>query len=133
MILFDFFTPKNETFYLNSSSTIRQALEKFNYHKFTVISLVDENGKFVSTISEGDILRYINEVLHFDNSKFESVKLSDIEKYRPYQALNINTNIDDVYKLALDQNFIPLIDDRGMYIGILKRKTILEYLLRDKL
>lgn len=131
MNLFNFFTPKSQTFYLLSSSTLRQALEKFDYYKFTVISLIDSDGKFVSTVSEGDILRYIKNVLHFDLETAESVKLSEIEKYRQYKPLNISSPIEEAFQLSLDQNFIPLIDDRGMYIGILKRKTIIEYLINQ--
>ena len=133
MNLFNFFTPKDETFYLQSNSTVRQALEKFDAHKFSVVSLVDENGKFVGTISQGDILRFIKNVFNFDISKAESIKITEVEKYRPYKAINVESSIDEAIVLALDQNFVPIIDDRGIYIGILKRKTILEYLLVKKI
>jgi len=133
MNLFNFFTPKDETFYLQSNSTVRQALEKFDAHKFSVVSLVDEDGKFVGTISQGDILRFIKNVFNFDISKAESIKITEIEKYRPYKAINVESSIDEAIVLALDQNFVPIIDDRGIYIGILKRKTILEYLLVKKI
>ena len=133
MNLFNFFTPKDETFYLQSNSTVRQALEKFDAHKFSVVSLVDEDGKFVGTISQGDILRFIKNVFNFDISKAESIKITEVEKYRPYKAINVESSIDEAIVLALDQNFVPIIDDRGIYIGILKRKTILEYLLVKKI
>ena len=133
MNLFNFFTPKNETFYLQANSTVRQALEKFDAHKFSVVSLVDEDGKFVGTISQGDILRFIKNVYNFDIGKAESIKISEVEKYRPYKPINVESSIDEAIVLALDQNFVPIIDDRGIYIGILKRKTILEYLLVRKI
>ena len=52
-------TPKMKTFYLDEDSTIRQALEKFDYYKFSVVPLINQKGEFISTISEGDILRFI--------------------------------------------------------------------------
>ncbi len=59
-------TPKEDTFYLDSRSTIRQALEKYDYHKFTVVPLIDKEGHYITTLSEGDILRYIKNNSNFD-------------------------------------------------------------------
>ena len=59
MNIYDFFLPKSKTFYLEDNATIRQALEKFDYHKFSVVPVIDQDGKFITTISEGDILRFI--------------------------------------------------------------------------
>lgn len=133
MDIFNFFTPKARTFYMLESATIRQALEKFDYHKFTVVPLIDDKGKYISTVSEGDILRYIKNEAEFDISVAQSVRLKNIEKYRPYQAIDLRVSMDEVLKLSLDQNFIPLTDDRGLYIGILKRKDIIAYLYKNKL
>lgn len=120
-------TPKKKTFYLDSNATIRQALEKYDYHKFTVVPLIDKEGHYIETLSEGDILRYIKNNCHFDLGIAETELLENIEKYRPYKALDISSSIQDVIKLALEQNFIPMVDDRGMYIGIIKRKGIIKY------
>lgn len=125
-ILF-FLTPKNDTSFLESTCTIRQALEKMDYHKFTVIPLLDEEGKFISTISEGDILRFIKNNCNFNLEQAESVRLCEIERYRPYEALDVNVTIEEVFELSKSQNFIPIVDDRGVYIGIVKRKEIIEY------
>lgn len=127
MDIFQLFTPKSETFYLSTDSTIRQALEKFDFHKFTVVPLIDKDGKYVTSVSEGDILRYIKNHADFDVKKAENTLVSDIEKYRPYKALDMRTKAEDVLSLALEQNFIPLVDDRNCYIGIIKRKEILKF------
>ena len=121
-------TPKNQTFYLSKDSTIRQALEKMDIRKFTVIPLIDEDGKYISTISEGDILRYIKNNSNFNIKEAENIKVSEIESYRPYKALNSNADVQDVIEMSLNQNFIPMIDDRGMYIGIVKRKDVIAHL-----
>lgn len=124
-----FLTPKSETLYLNQNSTVRQTLENFDIHKYSVVPLIDDNGFFVSTISEGDILRFIKNSCKFDISVAEKMKIKDIELYRPYKALPISTPMDEVVRLALEQNFIPIVDDRGVYIGIVKRKSIIDFLL----
>ncbi len=121
-------TPKNQTSYLEINSTIRQALEKMDNRKFTVVPLLDSAGKYISTISEGDILRYIKNHENFDLKAAENVRVCDIEKYRPYVALNSNADVQDVIEMSLNQNFIPMVDDRGMYIGIVKRKDVIAHL-----
>ena len=130
--ILDFLTPKSKTFYIEGDPTIRQVVEKFDAHKFSVVAILDENGRFISTISEGDILRYIKNIKNFNLMIAESVRISDVERYRPYKALSINTSLGEVIKLSLEQNFIPVVDDRNMYIGIIKRKTIIDYLLENK-
>ena len=72
-------TPKKITFYLNENSTIRQALEKFDVHKFSVVPLVDDEGHYAGTLSEGDILRFIKNDVHFNIDDAEGVSIKDIE------------------------------------------------------
>lgn len=130
MNIISLLTPKEETFYLDSNSTIRQVLEKFDYHKFSVVPLIDKEGHYITTLSEGDILRFIKNSYDFDIKMAETV--GEVEKYRPYRALDISSTFVDVISLLVEQNFIPIIDDRGMYIGIIKRKGIIEYLAKNK-
>jgi CBS domain-containing protein len=128
--IMEFLTPKDETYFIDADSTIRQALEKFDYHKFSVVPLVDAEGKYCGTVSEGDILRFIKRNCNFDVDLAEDIKVLDIEKYRPYKSLDITCTLDEVVKLSLEQNFIPMVDGRGMYIGIIKRKEILLFLMK---
>lgn len=132
MNIFQFFTQKSNTYYLYTDCTIRQALEKFDVHKFSVVPLIDREGRYVTTVSEGDILRYIKNDADFSIKDAENTLVADISKYRPYKALDLRVPIKTVLLLSLEQNFIPLVDDRGMYMGILKRRAIIEYLYSEK-
>ena len=49
-ILF-FITPKAETAYIPDSCTLRQALEKMEYHKYTAIPILDKGGRYVGTLT----------------------------------------------------------------------------------
>lgn len=121
-------TPKKITFYLNEKCTIRQALEKFDAHKFSVVPLVDDEGKYVGTLSEGDILRFIKNEARFDIRIAENTLVKDIEHYRPYRSLSVDSLLNEFFALSLEQNFIPVVDDRDTFIGIIKRKEIIKYL-----
>lgn len=133
MNIISLLTPKEETFYLDSNSTIRQVLEKFDYHKFSVVPLIDKEGHYITTLSEGDILRFIKNSYDFNIKIAEGKTVDEVEKYRPYRALDISSTLVDVISLLVEQNFIPIIDDRGMYIGIIKRKGIIEHLAKNKI
>ena len=132
MNIFSILTPKSQTEFIEYDSTIRQALETFDFHKFSVVPLIDDEGKYVSTLSEGDILRYIKNECNFNIEVAENVKINTIEKYRTYKAITIDSEMDEVLQLSMNQNFIPIIDDRGMYIGIIKRKDIIELYIKEK-
>ena len=129
MSLFSIFTPKSETYYLTEDVTIRQAVEKFDFHKFSVVPLLAKDGTYITTVSEGDILRYIKNITHFDIKLAENTSVIDIEKYRPYKACANNVSDEEIFKLALEQNFVPIVDDRNLYIGIVKRKEIIKMMM----
>lgn len=123
--IIEYLTPKSETYYIDLDSTVRQALEKFDFHKFSVVSVIDKDGYFINTISEGDILRAIKNDFNFNMSVANKKKIENIPRYREYKALRVNSSLDEVIQLSINQNFIPITDDRGIYIGIIRRSTII--------
>lgn len=127
--IFEFLTPKEDTFFIESDSTLRQALEKFYFHKFTVVPILGDNGEFVGTISEGDLLRQIKSLGSFNLDSSEDISLMDIDRYRSYQSINVTASVAQVANLLLSQNFVPVVDDRGMFIGIIKRRSVMQYIV----
>lgn len=122
------FTPKSMTAFLNDSMTVRQAIELFDVHKYSVLPLVDNEGHFVGTLSEGDLLRFIKNVAKYDVKIAEKTYIKDIERYRQYRSLKVDSLLNEFFSLSLEQNFIPVTDDKDIYIGIIKRKEIIKYL-----
>ena len=41
--------------------------------------------------------------------------------------VNINCDIEDLVSLSMRQNFVPVVDDEGIFIGIIRRKDIIQY------
>lgn len=118
-------TPKQFTFFVSDDISIRAFLEKADYHKFTVVPVLDEDGKYIGSLSEGDILRYIKNVAGFSLENAEGTSIREVERYRSYTAARISVDIEEVLTLLLSQNFVPLVDDRGVFIGIIKRSSVL--------
>ncbi|MCF6410366.1 CBS domain-containing protein [Pseudalkalibacillus salsuginis] len=121
--------PKSEVKYLNPESTIRQALEKMSYHKYTSVPLVDDEGKYAGTLTEGDLLWRLKEDLdgEEDYDEIQRIKLKDVPRRVKNIPISINANMEDLITLATDQNFIPITDDNGHFIGIIRRRDIIKY------
>jgi len=116
------------TAYLNENNTIRQAIEIFDYHKYSILPLIDDAGHYVGTLSEGDLLRFLKNDVKYDIKASEKIRIKDINRYREYKSLKVDSLLSEFFTLSLDQNFIPVIDDQNVYIGIIKRKEIIKYL-----
>ena len=120
-------TPKADLAYLYDDQNLRQALEKMEYHSYTAIPLIDRAGHYVGTLTEGDLLWTIKNDFALDIKAAAHTKVADIPRHIDNRALPISTQIEDVVYLSLDQNFVPVEDDRGIFIGIITRKTIIKY------
>ena len=94
-ILF-FLTPKNEVAYVENDDTLRQVLEKIEYHKYTAIPMLNKNGKYVGTVTEGDLLRYIKEKWFLNIREAEDCSISRVPLRWKYQTVDINCNMEDL-------------------------------------
>mgnify|MGYP002626191948 CR=1 FL=1 len=125
-ILF-YLTPKCDCAYLVDSDTLRQALEKMEARRYSVIPVLDKNGRYVGTISEGDLLWNIKNKFHLDLREAERVRITAVDRRRDYMPISIRSNMEDLTELALQQNFVPVCDDNNSFIGLVTRQEILKY------
>ncbi|MEG0669058.1 MAG: CBS domain-containing protein, partial [Clostridium sp.] len=122
-----FLTPKNEVIYEYLDATMRQVIERMEHHGYTAIPLIDKDGKYVGTLTEGDILWKLKNTpdLNFKNS--ESVKIQEIPRRIKHKSVSINADVESLISLSTTQNFVPVVDDDGIFIGIIKRSDIINY------
>ena len=120
-------TPKSEVIYEYIDATMRQVIERMEHHGYTAIPLIDKSGRYVGTLTEGDLLWKIKSTEDINFKNIESFKVSDIAKRKRHKSVSINSNVEDIIKLATTQNFVPVIDDEGIFIGIIKRGDIINY------
>lgn len=125
-ILF-FLTPKNEVAYVENEDTLRQVLEKIEHHKYTAIPMLNKSGKYVGTVTEGDLLRYIKEKYLLNVREAEDCGISRVPLRWKYKTVDINCNMEDLVDTAMKQNFVPVLDDADNFIGIVRRSDILQY------
>ena len=126
-----FLTPKNEVVCESLESTMRQVIEKMKHHGYTAIPLIDKHGKYVGTLTEGDLLWKLKNTMNLDFKNTETVKVKDIPRRVKHKSVSISENIESLINLAINQNFVPVVDDEGIFIGIIKRSDIINYCYRE--
>ena len=127
MNILHFIMPKAEVAFLSAESTVRQGLEKMLFHGYAAIPVIDREGKYEGTVTEGNFLRALYNDRDPDLKRLENVPLRSIMR-RDYNAVSANADINEILSTAINQNFVPVVDDRGMFIGIITRKSIIRYL-----
>lgn len=122
-----FLIPKSEVVYMPLNSTMRQALERMEYHRYTAVPIVDENGKYAGTITEGDLLWMMKNTPGLTFANTEKIRLAEVPRRMTVNPVLIEARMEDLLSLAVSQSFVPVVDDSGVFIGIVRRREIIEY------
>ena len=129
-ILF-FLTPKSEVAYIFEDETLRQTVEKMEHRKFSCIPLLSKDGRYTGTISEGDLLWGIKRMHLTDIKDMEDVSIMAIPRRATYKPVHADADMEDLLDRAINQNYVPVIDDQGYFIGINTRKEIIKYCYKE--
>ena len=127
MNLLFFLTPKQDVLFVYEDFTLRQTLEKWSNQRLATIPVLRRNGEYVGTITEGDILWGIKNLHGLDLEASEDVPISSFPRRRDYKAVPVTTDMHALLQAAIDQNFVPVVDDQENFIGIITRKDIIRY------
>ena len=137
MNIASFILPKVEVSYLRDHMTIRQGLEKMRRSGYTAIPVIDREDRYVGVISEGDFLWTILErnsnLGDITMKKLEQMTIRDLIRMDKVKPVCIDTNMEQLLGQAQNQNFVPVIDDRSVFIGIITRSDIIKYFVKKQL
>lgn len=122
--------PKDTVQYLRESNTLRQGIEKMRAHGYTAIPVISDDGQYVGTVSEGDFLYFILDQRDNSIKTKEQYHIRDILRPNFNPAVRINVSMDVLLERALNQNFVPVTDDYGVFIGIVTRQDIIRHFIR---
>ena len=128
--------PKATVAYLYDDYSLRQALEKMHHHGYSAIPVISREGKYISTISEGDLLWFLidgegGEIIKTQIHDVENIKIAELLGNDKNPPIHITSSVKDLIMQAVNQNFVPVIDDLGSFIGIITRKDIMLYLSKE--
>ena len=125
-ILF-FLLPKAMCAYLDEESTIRQAIEKMEAAGYSSIPSLNRRGEYRGTLTEGDLLWALKYLCFMDMRQAELHRISEISRRKDNVPVRVTTSMHDLIDRASTQNFVPVVDDKDAFIGIVTRRSIRQY------
>ncbi len=128
-ILF-FLTPKAMCAYLYDDYSLRQALEKMEASGYAALPILTRRGEYRGTLTEGDLLWGLKNMCYMDIKQAESRKIMEIARRKDNVPVRVTTSMHDLVERSSSQNFVPVIDDKGAFIGIVTRRSIIQYCMQ---
>ena len=129
MNILRFIIPKSLVEYITDTSTVRQALEKMRFHRYAAIPVIDGEGKYIGTLRNDDIFKYFLDGGSFDTRSAERDYVTEILDTSYSKPLPHSAGMGELFEHAKEHNFVPVVDDRGCFIGIILRRDVMNFLL----
>lgn len=124
-------TPKTELACLYDDMSVRQAIEKIRAHSYMAIPVITKSGEYVGTIAEGDLLwKLVDEDSDLESLNKINIKEIIRKDYTP--AVKVDASSEELISMITAQNFVPVVDDRNILMGIVTRKKVIQALIDDE-
>jgi len=121
-------TPRAGTALLHANDSVRKGMEIMEHHGYTAIPVLDTDEKYIGSVTEGDFLRYVMAAGSTDLHDMENSNIRQILRQEFCKPLGIMADEQQVIQSVLQQNYVPIVDDRGCLCGIVTRKSVIKYL-----
>lgn len=121
-------TPKAQVAYLMEDCTVRQGMEKLRSRGYTALPVLARDGRYVGTVSEGDFLWYLAGRKNSNLQSQEHTPLDRVLRRGFNPAVSVRVTMEELLDRAIQQSFVPVVDDRGVFMGIVTRQTIIRRL-----
>jgi len=125
-ILF-FLTPKAMCSFVYDDYTVRQALEKMESSGYAALPILNKRGGYRGTLTEGDLRWALKNMCYLDMRQAEARKIMEITRRKDNIPVRVHTNMHDLVQRSNSQNFVPVVDDKDTFIGIVTRSAIIKY------
>ena len=125
-ILF-FLTPKAMCAFIYDDYSVRQALEKMESAGYAALPILNKRGEYRGTLTEGDLLWALKNMCYMDIRQAESRRIMEIDRRKNHIPVRVNTSMHELVQRASSQNFVPVVDDKDTFIGIVTRGNIVKY------
>lgn len=113
--------------YLYDDYTIRQALEKMEAAGYAAIPILNRRGEYRGTLTEGDLLWAMKNMCYMDMRQAEARRIMEIPRRKDNVPVRVTTSMHELVERASNQNFVPVVDDKDAFIGLITRKAIIRY------
>lgn len=126
--------PKSMVSYIYGDLPAEEGLREFISHGYTAVPVLDREGMYLGVVSERDFLYLILDTGSIDSLKDENLTVADLASCSRFESVPIDADMQTLYEHIIGQNFIPVVDSRGMFSGIITRRDFLmrlEFKLRQ--
>lgn len=123
-----FLIPKSHVAYLTEGCSLREGLERLCRCGYTSVPVISGEGKYLGAVSEGDFLHNIMGMGSVDPADLEAAPVDAIISDRA-PAVRVNTSVAELWERVMEQSFVPVVDDRDMFMGIVTRRSVMAYLV----
>lgn len=130
--VFFFLKNKSEVKFLYDNISIGDGLELMSKHGYTAMPVINKNGVYKGNITEGDFLWYLLKHPSMSKEEFSKTEIKDLIRKDYMPAADINTDMKSLFDQSLAQNYVPIVDDRNIFIGIVTRQSIIKYLMEQQ-
>ena len=130
MNIFRFIIPKSLVEYITVGSTVRQGIEKMRFHRYVAIPVLDGDGKYVGMLRNDDILEYFLSIDKCDIKSAEKTDVVNIIDPSYSRPLYHTSTREELFELVKEHNSVPVVDDRGCFIGLVLRRDVMNFLLK---
>lgn len=123
--------PKVEVACLSEKMNVRQAIEKMKAHGYLEIPVLSKSGEYLGTITDSDLLwRIVDD--ECDLEELEEINIKELIRKDHMPAAKMDADINELTDMIMEQNFVPVVDDRNILMGIVTRKRVLQALLNNE-
>ncbi|MEZ4238673.1 MAG: CBS domain-containing protein [Myxococcota bacterium] len=119
-----FLTPLDDVSWLPVTASVADAMVQLRRHSYTAVPLLDAQRRYVGTLTEGDLLFWLAD----HEGGAEGARLAAVPRRFDVRAVAVDTDVRGLLGVAADQNFVPVVDSRGVLMGIVTRRAILVHL-----
>jgi predicted transcriptional regulator len=125
-----FLTPKSQVVWVSATSTLAQAIEHMRPSGYSAVPLLHDDGGYAGTLTEGEILRHFLDAGTEWECLARTMPVGLLDRLADHRAVHIDAEIETLLACVFDQNFVPVVDDREVFIGIVRRRRIMEHCAR---
>jgi CBS domain-containing protein len=125
-----FLTPKREVVWVSASGSIEQALERMKPNGFGAVPILDDDGCYAGTLSTSDLMWYLLDSGQHWQERARATSLLNVPRRLQDSPVHIDADIPTLIARAVSQSFVPVVDDREVFIGIVRRRPVIEFCAR---
>ncbi len=109
--------PKSMVAYIYGDLSAKEGLKEFIAHGFTAVPVIDREGMYLGVVSERDFLYRLLDAGSVEAADANGHTVADLVSDTRFEAVTIDADMDILFNRIIEQNFVPVIDSRGMFFG----------------